>query len=324
MHVPVSWLRLALPAVLVTGMGAAAAQDFPSRPVRLILPSSPGNVADLVARTLSGPMAKALGQPVVVENLAGAGGTIGTDRVVRAPKDGYTLGLASNNHVINPSILKNIPFDSVKDVSVVSVVGTTPLVLVTHPSVNARDARELLALAKAAPGTLNYGSAGNGTVLHLAGVLLVSEANVDIQHVPYKGFSGMLADLLGGQIQMAFAGLSTVAPHIRSGKLRAIGLSTQARSPVLPDVPTLAESGVPGYSFDAWMALIAPTGVPKATLDRLNAATRTALASPEVQEVFAAQGLLAVGSAPDAASSFLQSELDKHTRLVKRSGATLD
>ena len=324
MRVPVSWLRLALPALLAAGMGAAAAQDFPSRPVRLILPSSPGNVADLVARTLSGPMAKALGQPVVVENLAGASGITGTDRVVRAPRDGYTLGLASNNHVINPSIIKNVPFDSVKDVSVVSVVATTPLVLVTHPSVNARDLHELLALAKASPGVLNYGSSGNGTVLHLAGVLFVSEANVDIQHVPYKGFSGMLADLLGGQIQMAFAGLSTVVSHIKSGKLRAIGLSTRTRSPVLPDVPTLAEAGLPGYSLDAWMVLIAPTGLPKATLDRLNAATRTALAAPEVQDVFTAQGLQAVGSAPDAASSFLQSELDKHTRLVKRSGAMLD
>ena len=324
MRILINWLRLALPAVLAAGLGSAAAQDFPTRPVRLILPSSPGNVTDLVARTMSGPMAKALGQPVVVENLAGAGGITGTDRVVRAPKDGYTLGLASNNHVINPSIIRNIPFDSVKDVSVVSVVATTPLVLVAHPSVNARDVRELLALARAAPGTLNYGSAGNGTVLHLAGGLLVSEAGVNIQHVPYKGFSGMLADLLGGQIQLAFAGPPTVAQHIKSGKLRAIGLSTSTRSSLLPDVPPLAESGLPGYSFDSWMALIAPSDLPKATLDRLNAATRTALASPEVQEVFAAQGLLAVGSAPDAASTFLQSELDKHTRLVKRSGATLD
>ena len=318
------WLRAALPALLAAASAVAVAQDFPSRPIRVILPSSPGNVADLVARTLSNPMAAALGQPVVIENIAGAGGVTGTDRVVRAPRDGYTLGVISNNHVINPSVIKSIPFDSVKDVSVVTVLGTTPLVLVAHPSLAARDARELVALAKANPGKLNYGSAGNGTVLHLAGVLLVNEAGVDIQHVPYKGFAGMLSDLLGGQIQLGFAGLSTVAPHIRSGKLRALGVSTLARSPTLPDVPTLAEAGVPGYSFDAWMALVAPAGLPKPVLDRLHAAARTGLAAPEVREMFAAQGITAVGSAADPASAFLQAELEKHTKLVKSSGATID
>lgn len=318
------WLRAALPALTAMACSAAAAQDFPARAVKMILPSSPGSVVDLVARAVGKPMAAALGQPVVIENITGAGGVTGTDRVVRSPKDGYTLGVVSNNHVINPAVLKNIPFDSVKDVSLVTVLGTTPLVLVTHPSVPARNARELIALAKARPGTLNYGSAGNGTVLHLAGVLLVNEAGIDIKHVPYKGFSGMLNDLLGGQIEMGFAGLSTVAPHIRSGKLRAIGLSTLARSPVLPDVPTLAEAGVAGYSFDAWMALVAPAGIPRPVLDRLHAAARTALAAPEVQEMFSAQGIAAVGSAADPSSAFLQSELDKHTRLVKTSGATLD
>ena len=318
------WRRAALPALLALSCAMAAAQDFPSRPVKLILPSSPGNVADLAARSLSTPMAAALGQPVVVENIAGAAGVTGTDRVVRSPKDGYTLGLISNNHVINPSVIKAIPFDSVKDVSVVTVLGTTPLVLVAHPSVAARDVRELLALAKASPGKLNYGSSGNGTVLHLAGVLLVNEAGVNLRHVPYKGFAGMLIDLLGGQIQLGFAGLATVAPHTRSGKLRALAVSTQARSPALPDVPTLAEAGVPGYSFAAWMALVAPAGLPKPVLDRLNAAARTALAAPEVKEIFTAQGITAVGSAVDPASAFLQAELEKHTRLVKASGATID
>ena len=318
------WLRTALGALCALACTAAAAQDFPSRPVKLILPSSPGNVADLVARTLGTPMAAALGQPVVIENIAGAGGVTGTDRIVRAPKDGYMLGVISNNHVINPSVIKNIPFDAVKDVSLVTVLATTPLVLVTHPSVPARNVRELVALAKAAGGTLNYGSAGNGTTLHLAGVLLVSEAGVDIKHVPYKGFAGMLNDLLGGQIQMGFAGLSTVAPHIKSGKLRAIGVATATRAPAMPDVPTLAETGLPGYRFDTWMALVAPAGTPKPVLDRLHAAARSALAAPEVQEVFAAQGITAVGSAVDSASAFLQTELDKHSRLVKTSGATLD
>lgn len=319
------WLR----AMLLGTAGAVAmtvvtAQDFPSRPIKVILPSSPGNVADLVARALSAPLSTGLGQPVVIENITGAGGITGTDRVVRAPKDGHTLGVISNNHVINPSVIKAIPFDSVKDVAVVTVLGTTPLVLVAHPSLGARDARELIALAKAHPGKFNYGSAGNGTVLHLAGVLFTSEAGVDIPHVPYKGFANMLNDLLGGQIQLGFTGLSTVAPHIKSGKLRALGVSTLTRSPALPDVPTLAEAGVPGYSFDAWMALVAPSGLPKPVLERLNVATRTALAAPDVKALFATQGITPIGSATDPASVFLQTELDKHSKLAKTSGISID
>ena len=317
-------LRLAAAVLIAAAATTAAAQEQSGKPVHMVVPSSPGNVVDLVARTIGPPMARALGQPVVVENLAGAGGVTGTERVVRAARDGGTIGFISNNHVINPSVIRNIPFDAVKDVSLVSVVATTPLVLVAHPSLPVVDLRELLARAKAQPGALNYGSAGNGTVLHLAGVLLVSEAGVDIKHVPYKGFSTMLNDLLGGHIQLAFAGISTVAAHVKSGKLRALGVSTKVRSPVLPEVPTIAEAGVPGYSFDAWMALVAPAGTPKPALDRLQAATRTALAAPEVRELFTAQGLLAVGSASDPASAFLQAELEKHTALVKRSGATLD
>jgi tripartite-type tricarboxylate transporter receptor subunit TctC len=318
------WVRAALPALMMMAYAVATAQDFPSKPVRVIISASPGSVVDLVSRTLSSPLAAALGQPVVIENVVGASSITGTDRVARAPKDGYTLGVISNNHVINPSMIKNIPFDSVKDFSVVTVLGTTPLVLVAHPSVPAQNARELMALAKAKPGTLNYGSAGTGTVLHLAGVLLAGAAGIDIKHVPYKAFSGMLNDVLGGQIEMGFSGLPAAAQHIKSGKLRAIGMSTATRSPVLPDVPTLAEAGVPGYSYDAWMTLVVPAGVPKPVLDRLHAAVRTALSTPEVQQVFSTQGITAVGSAADPASTFLQAELDKHARLVKTSGATLD
>jgi len=322
---PLPMRRQFAAALLCTLLASAAtAQDLTAKPVRMILPSSPGNVVDLVARAIAPPMSKALGQPVVVENIAGAGGVTGTDRVVRAPRDGSTIGFISNNHVINPSVFKSIPFDAVKDVSIVSVVATTPLVLVANPSLQVGDLRELLARAKAEPGLINYGSAGNGTVLHLAGVLLTSEAGVDLKHVPYKGFSTMLSDLLGNHIQLGFAGISTVAGYVKSGKLRALGVSTKVRSPVLPDVPTIDESGVPGYSFDAWMALVAPAGTPRPLLDRLQAATHTALATPEVQQLFAEQGLLAVGSAPDPSSAFLQKELDKHTALVKRSGATVD
>ena len=321
------WLAALVALVaLVLGAGntSALAQDFPAKPIRLIVPSSAGNVADLVARTLAGPMAKALGQPVVVENIPGAGGVTGTDRMVRSAKDGYTIGLASSNHAINPSIYKTMPFDSLKDIAPIMVVGTTPLALVVHPSVPAKGARELIALAKARPNELNYGSAGNGTVLHLAGVLFVSQAGVEITHVPYKGFAAMFSDLLGGQIQLGFAGVPSVAGHIKSGKLVALGVSTTVRSAILPDVPTLAEAGLPDYSFDAWLALIGPAGLPKPILDRLNAAAKVALASPEVQDIFAAQGIVIVGSTPEAATPFFRTELDKHAQLVKRSGATLE
>lgn len=319
-----SWFRIVAATWAAVVCVAVQAQEYPVRPIHLVVPSSAGNVADLVARTLAAPMAKALGQPVVVENIAGAGGITGTDKVVRSAKDGYTIALASNNHAINPSIFKSMPFDSLKDIAPISVVGTTPLVLVAHPSLPAKDVRELIALVKARPGQINYGSAGNGTVLHLAGVLLLSEAAIDITHVPYKGFAPMLSDLLGGQIQLAFAGVPSVAAHVRTGKLVALGISTPQRSAVLPDVPALAEAGLPGYSFDAWLALIGPAGLPAAVVERLHAAARTALATPEVQEVFAAQGLIAVGSAPDAAARFFRSELDKHAKLVKRSGATIE
>ena len=324
------WQRLSLSVLAALCLGAALgstsvlAQDYPAKPIRLIVPSSAGNVADLVARTLAGPMAKALGQSVVVENVTGAGGVTGTDRMVRSAKDGYTIGLASSNHAINPSIYKSMPFDSLNDIAPIMVVGTTPLALVVHPSVQAKDARELVALAKAKPNLLNYGSAGNGTVLHLAGVLLVSEAGVEIVHVPYKGFATMFSDLLGGQIQLAFVGVPSVAGHIKSGKLVALGVSTTGRSAILPDVPTLAEAGLPGYSFDAWLALMGPAGLPQPILDRLNAAAKIALASPEVQETFAAQGVVIVGSTPETAAQFFRTELDKHSRLVKRSGASLE
>ena len=319
-----AWARAAVATLLAAAFGASIAQEFPSRPIHLVVPSSAGNVADLVARTIAAPMAKALGQPVVVENIAGAGGITGTDKVVRSPKDGYTIALASSNHAINPSIYKSIPFDSLKDIAPISVVGTTPLVLVANPSLPVKDLRELIALAKARPGRINYGSTGNGTVLHLAGVLLVSEASIDLTHVPYKGFAPMLTDLLGGQIELAFAGVSTVAGHVRAGKLTALGVSTPQRSAILPDVPTLAQSGLPNYSFDAWLALIGPAGLPRPVLERLYGATRAALATPEVQEVFTAQGLVAVGSTPESATQFFRAELDKHARLVKKSGATLE
>nr|WP_194724201.1 tripartite tricarboxylate transporter substrate binding protein [Noviherbaspirillum malthae] len=292
--------------------------------VRLIVPLTAGSTVDAIARVMANQYAKSMGHPVVVENLVGAGGLTGTAQLVRAPKDGMTIGMVSSNHVINPSIYKSVPFDAIKDITPISVIGTVPLVLVTHPSVPAKDLKELIALAKEKPGELNYGSAGNGSSLHLAGELFKSEAGVDLRHIPYRGTGPLTNDLLGGQVQMGFVSVTAVAPHIKAGKLRAIAVSTSKRSTVLPDVPTVAEQGLPNYSFDAWIALIGPAGLPAATVNKLYGDTKTALGTKEVQDSLAAQGIMVIGSAPESAAQFFKTELEKHTRLVKQSGARLE
>ncbi|MDB5885386.1 MAG: transporter substrate-binding protein, partial [Polaromonas sp.] len=238
-------LRLLLSAVsaLALSSGLSAHAQGSGKALRIIVPLTTGSTVDTVARAMSVELAKAMGQPVVIENLPGAGGVTGTAQLVRAPKDGQTIAMISSNHAINPSIYKNVPFDAVKDFTPISVFGTVPLVLVVNNSVPAKNTRELVALAKASPGKLNYGSAGNGSVLHLAGELLKEQTGAFITHIPYRGTGPLTTDVMGGQGDMAFLSVTAAAPHIKSGKLRAIGVSTRARSAVLPDVPTLAESG---------------------------------------------------------------------------------
>ncbi|WP_438943660.1 tripartite tricarboxylate transporter substrate binding protein [Noviherbaspirillum malthae] len=310
--------------MLAAPLLTASAQVMGEKSVRLIVPLTAGSTVDAIARVMANQYAKSMGHPVVVENLVGAGGLTGTAQLVRAPKDGMTIGMVSSNHVINPSIYKSVPFDAIKDITPISVIGTVPLVLVTHPSVPAKDLKELIALAKEKPGELNYGSAGNGSSLHLAGELFKSEAGVDLRHIPYRGTGPLTNDLLGGQVQMGFVSVTAVAPHIKAGKLRAIAVSTSKRSTVLPDVPTVAEQGLPNYSFDAWIALIGPAGLPAATVNKLYGDTKTALGTKEVQDSLAAQGIMVIGSAPESAAQFFKTELEKHTRLVKQSGARLE
>ena len=309
-------LGLALPASLV--------QAQSDKPIRVVVPLSAGSTVDAVARAMSNQMAKVTGHPIVIENLAGAGGMTGTVQVVNAPKDGLTLGMISSNHVINPSIYKKVPFDSLKDITPITVIGTVPLVLVVHPSVKANNTKELVALMKAKPGTLNLGSAGNGSTLHLAGVMFGNEAGVEIRHIPYKGTGPLTSDIVGGQVDMAFISVTAAAPHIKSGKLRAIGMSTRTRSPVLPDVPTLAESGLPNYGFDAWIALVGPAGLPAPMVQKVYADTKTVLAQKDVQDALTAQGINLINNTPEQAAPFFKSELEKHARLVKQSGATAD
>ena len=320
-HIP-SRRRALAALIAIACLPAAHAQG--ERPLRLIVPLAAGSTVDAVARALAPGLGRASGHPVVVENIAGAGGIPGTSQITRAPRDGLTLGMISSNHVINPGLYKSIPYDSLRDITPIAVVATVPLVLVVHPSLPVKSLRELLAHAKAHPGQLNVGSAGNGSTLHLAAELLVSEAGIDIRHVPYRGTGPLMTDLIGGQVQMGFVSISQVAPHLKSGALRGIAVSTPVRSPVLPDLPTLAESGVPRYGFDAWIALVGPGGLPRAVVDASYAAVRTALASPDARTALAAQGLTLLDTGPDAAPAFFQSELAKHQKLVKLSGATID
>jgi 3-isopropylmalate dehydrogenase len=266
-------LSLALPLTTVSAQS--------DKPIRLIVPLTTGSTVDTVARAMSAELAKATGHAVFVENLVGAGGVTGTTTLVRAPKDGLTLGMVSSNHVINPSIYKSIPFDSIKDITPITVIGTVPLVLVVHPDVPAKNLKELIALAKAKPKTLNYGSAGNGSVLHLAGELLSIEAGIEMQHVPYKGTGPLTTDLIGGQVQLGLISVTAAAPHVKAGKLRALGVSTPKRSAALPEVPSLAEEGLPNYSFDAWIALIGPAGLPKVLAQSVR--VLEALRSPDFQ-----------------------------------------
>jgi len=298
----------------------AAEKDF----IRLIAPNAVGSTVDFTARLMSDGLGKALGKNVVVENLPGAGGVVGTQQLVRAPKDGFTIGMVSDNHVIIPSIYKDLSYDAIKDVTQISILAMNTLVLVTNTEVPARNVQELIQLAKSQPGKLTYGSAGNGSVLHLAAALFCSEAGVNITHVPYKGGSQLVTDLIGGHVNMGVIAMASVVQQIKAGKLRALAVSTPKRSSALPDVPTLVEAGVPKYSFSTWIAFIAPANLPQPVVKRLNGAALETLKLKEVREGFAAQGLEAVGSTPEEAKRIFETDLAKKAQIVKQSGAKLD
>ena len=294
------------------------------KPIRMVVPLAAGSTVDAVARALGPSFGRSTGHPVVVENIVGAGGIPGTSQIVKAPKDGLTLGMISSNHVINPGIYKTIPYDSLKDITPIAVLVTVPLVLAVNARLPVKNVQELLAYAKAHPGTLNYGSAGNGSTLHLAGELMIAETGIDMKHVPYRGTAPLITDLVGGQVQLGFVSVSQVAPQVKAGTLRALAVSTPLRSSALPEVPTMAEAGVPKYSFDAWIALVGPAGLGKAVVDSYASAIKAAIASPEAQAAILGQGLMVMDKGPAEAPAFFQSELIKHQKLVKQSGATLD
>lgn len=313
----------ALLAMSVALPGAPAlAQD--DTPVRMIVPNAPGSSVDALARIVSVPLSKGLARPVVIENLPGAGGVPATGQLVRSPKDGSTLAMVSNNHVVNPSLYKAMPFDSIKDITTISVVAGSPFVLVAHPSLGVSNLQELVALAKSKPGQLTVGSSGNGTILHLAAEELQYQAGVQFKHIPYKGTGQMTTDLLGGQIQLAFIGVTGAAQHVKAGKLRAIGVSTITPSALLPDVLPLAQQGVPNYNMQGWIALIGPAGMPAATVSKLAKEVSELLATPEMKTALANQGFTAIGNGPTFATALFRADMAKYAKLVKQSGMTID
>ena len=296
-----------------------------ARPLRLILPVGAGSGVDTIVRTAAPALVRALGQPLAIENQPGAGGIVGTAALVKAAPDGFTLAVVSNNHVIYPSVYTSLPFDPIEDITPISVLGTTPMVLVVNPAkVPAKNVRELIDFLKARPGGYNYGSSGNGTILHLAAEMFADEAGVDIRHIPYKGVGPMLADTIGGQVEMSVSALPTVQGHLKSGALRAIGMGGTARTAAAPDLPTIAEQGLPDYNVDGWFAVIGPAKLPADQVRRLHAAFATAFASPEVLEAMARQGNTINPGSPESAARFFRSELVKYARLVKRAGVKLD
>ncbi|WP_414703050.1 tripartite tricarboxylate transporter substrate binding protein [Polaromonas sp. UBA4122] len=304
--------------------GQTAASTYPNKPVKVVVPYPPGGPTDIVARVVFQQVSEATGQQFVIDNRAGAGGNIGAEAVAHAPADGYTLLVATTAHAINMSLFSGLRYDVVKDFAPVSLLTQGPLVLVATPSFPANNVRELIALAKAKPDTLNFASSGNGQSTHLSGELFNSMSGVKLLHVPYKGSAPALTDVVSGQVPLMFDTMLSAMPFVNSGKLKALAVTSSRRSPVAPNVPTIAESGLPGYEVFAWNGLLAPAGTPKAVVARLSEELKKAMQLPQVKEKFSAQGFTATWDTPDYFGRFLQEEVEKWTKTVKASKAKVD
>ena len=303
----------------------ACAQDYPRRPVRLIVPFPPGGGNDIVARAVAQELGKSLGQQLVVDNRAGAGGAIGAELAARSPADGYTLFLGGvGSHVVNPSLHAKLSYDPIRDFAPVTLIASAPSVLVVNPSLQATSVAEFTALAKANPGKLNYASNGNGSSAQLAAVLYESMAGVRMVHVPYKGVAPALVDLMSGEVQLMFGTLVAILPHIKAGRLRALAVTGRTRSALLPEVPTLAESGLPGYEAGSWYGILAPAGTPGAIVARLNAEINAAIRQPEVRERLAAEGAEVLGGTPGDFASHIKAELSRMGKLMREAGIRME
>jgi tripartite-type tricarboxylate transporter receptor subunit TctC len=296
--------------------GPASAQKYPEKPIRLVVPFAPGGGTDVLARSFSSRLAENLGGSIVIENRGGAGGTLGTEIVARAAPDGYTLLLTSASHTFNPGVYSKLRYDSIKDFAPITLAAMVPLLLVVHPSLPVKNVKELLALAHKRPGELLYGSAGTGSSLHLAGALFAKMADVNMVHVPYKGGGPAVIGLLSGETSVLFPGLQAALSHVKSGRLRALAVSTAKRSPALPDLPSVAES-LPGYDATSWYGVLAPAGTPPAIISRLHAETVKALTNPQLKERLALEGAIAVGNTPAEFDKFIRHETAKWIKITR-------
>jgi tripartite-type tricarboxylate transporter receptor subunit TctC len=323
-----SGLTLSFFLVLAATLGCAGAfaQSYPSKPIRLVVPYPPGGPLDIMARALGQKLTEAWSQPVVVDNRAGAGGNIGADLVAKSPADGYTLLMgAVATHAINPSLYGKIPYDPVKDFAPVALVAQVPNILVVNPSVPARSVRELIELARARPGYLNFGSGSTGSTGHLAGELFNTMAGVKMVHIPYKGAAPATTDLLAGQVQLMFDNLASALPNVKAGKLRALAVTTLARSPAMPELPTIAESGLPGFDLTTWFGIMAPAGTPPEIVVKLNAEIVRALNAKDMRERLEKMGAEPpANNTPENFAAFIRTEAAKYAKVVKDSGAKVE
>ena len=322
---PMKCRSLLIAIITYVGLGALAfGQSFPDRPVKLLVPYAPGGSADIAARLISDDWGKALGQSLIVENRSGAGGNAGVDAVAKSKPDGYTIGLQTLSLAVNPALYAKMPFDTLKDLAPIGMVASSQHVLVINPKVPAKDLKELIALAKKEPGTLTYGSAGNGSTLHIAAELFKADAGVDIQHVPYRGGGPALTDTAGGQVSMSFPVAIAAQQFVQGGMLRAIGVTGSKRSSLMPSVPTIAEAGLPTYNFETWFIVFAPTGTTVPVIDKLNATLNTALNNPTLKARMIKEGFDPIPSTPLAARQQLEREMPIWNKLIKEHGISAD
>jgi tripartite-type tricarboxylate transporter receptor subunit TctC len=315
---------LASATFVPTASAQTAEAVYPSKPVRIVVPYPPGGPNDVIARVVAQRLTESLRQPFIIDNRPGATGMTGTNAVAKSPADGYTLLVSASVHVIYPAIFRQLPFDPIKDFAPITQIARAPLVLSVTPGLPVKSVQELIALAKAQPGKLQYASSGNGSATHLAAELFKTQAGIEMQHIPYKGSAPAMSDVMAGHAHLVFDSLGSTTPFMKTGKLRSLAVSSASRAPAAPDLPSIAESGLPGYDVSSWHGLWAPAGTPKAIVDKLAAEVQKALQMPETRERLSALGIEPVGSSPTDFHAYNASEMTKWAQVVKASGAKLD
>jgi tripartite-type tricarboxylate transporter receptor subunit TctC len=318
---PVFKRSLTIAGLFVASIATGFAQNYPNKPIRIIIAQAPGSATDVISRVVANRLQESLGQPIVIEARPGAGGAVGTEAAARSAPDGYTLFMANNStHGSNPALYSKLPYDAVNDFAPITLVATVPYVLVVDPSLPVKSVQELIALAKAKPGKMNYASAGNGSTHHFCGELLKSMAGIDLVHIPYKGSTPAIAGLLGGEVSLMFANLTDIGGQLKSGKVKALAVTVTKRASLIPEVPTLSEVGLPGFEIGSWFGLLAPAGTPAPIISRLNAETVKVLGRSDVQATLGAQGLELAPGSPEQFAAHIKSEIAKFTRIAKAAG----